>query len=110
MTHPEPQLPSVETRRPAPRRFGLPRPQLAPDTRVVVIGQAEDIHRALTHPAVEAGRFSVVGTYAIDVEEGLPDDARAGIEHRFESFGADALLFAGPVGPSASTCIVRNFR
>ena len=68
----------------------------------MVIGQAGDIHRALTHPAVETGRFSVVETHAIDVELGLADEARYGIEHRFETFGADALLFAGPVGPSAS--------
>lgn len=98
--------PSLSTAAPAlrtaRRRAVLADPQFAPETRVVVIGQAEDIHRALTHPAVEAGRFCVVDTHAIDVKVGLPDEARRGIEHRFETFGADALLFAGPVGPSAS--------
>ena len=68
----------------------------------MVIAQAGDIHRALTHPAVEAGRFEVVATHAIDIEVGLPEEARRGIEHCLETFGADALLFAGPVGPSAS--------
>jgi exopolysaccharide production protein ExoY len=86
----------------ARRRAVLADPQFAPETRVVVIGQAEDIHRALTHPAVEAGRFAVVETHAVDVEVGLADHARQGIERRLETFGADALLFAGPVGPSAS--------
>lgn len=98
--------PSLSTatpaRRAARRRAVLSDPQLAPETRVVVIGQAEDIHRALTHPAVEAGRFVVVEAHVVDVEVGLADVARRGIEHRMESFGADALLFAGPVGPSAS--------
>ncbi|MEK7239524.1 MAG: sugar transferase [Gemmatimonadota bacterium] len=98
--------PSLSTatpaRRAARRRAVLSDPQLAPETRVVVIGQAEDLHRALTHPAVEAGRFVVVEAHVLDVEVGLADHARRGIEHRLESFGADALLFAGTVGPSAS--------
>ena len=102
MPSPDPNHPTAEARRPALRRFALPKPQLAPETRVVVIGQAEDIHRALTHPAVEAGRFCVVETHAIDVKVGLADEARRGIERLFETFGADALLFAGPVGPSES--------
>src|SRR5450830_428884 len=102
MTSPDPNASTVDARRPALRLFASPKPQLAPETRVVVIGQAGDIHRALTHPAVEAGRFVVVETHAIDVEVGLADHARQGIERHLETFGADALLFAGPVGPSAS--------
>lgn len=70
---------------------------------MVVIGQSADIHRALTHPAVEAGRFSVVETHAVDVEEGLLDEARRRIERLVESGEADTLLLAGPIGPSAST-------
>ncbi len=88
---------------PTRRRALLADLRFAPEIRVVVIGQAEDLHRALTHPAVEAGRFVVVEAHALDVEIGLADHARRGIEHRLETFGADALLFAGPVGPSAST-------
>lgn len=91
--------PSLPTTR---RRTAAYDQQFTPETRVVVIGQAEDIHRALTHPAVEAGRFVVVEAHALDVEVGLADQARRGIERRLETFGADALLFAGPVGPSAS--------
>jgi lipopolysaccharide/colanic/teichoic acid biosynthesis glycosyltransferase len=39
----------------------------------------------------------------VDIEMGLRDEARQSIEQRLESFGADALLLAGPVGPTAST-------
>ena len=77
--------------------------QLAPDTRVVVLGQAADIHRALTHPAVESGRFIIVNTVDVDVEVGLPEQTRHSVEQRLETFGADALLLAGPVGPSVAT-------
>ena len=77
--------------------------QVAPDTRVVVIGQGADIHRALTHPAVESGRFVIVDAVDVDIEVGLRDQARQSIEKRLETFGADALLLAGPVGPSVAT-------
>jgi len=100
----DPTAPKATLARPfARRRVPLADSQLAPETRVVVIGQAGDLPRALMHPAVEAGRFVVVEAHALDVEVGLADHARRGIEHRLETFGADALLFAGPVGPSAST-------
>lgn len=78
---------------------GLP---FAPDTRIVVIGQGTDIHRALTHPAVESGRFAIVEAVDVNVELGLSDRDRREVELRLESFGADALLLAGPVGPSTS--------
>lgn len=77
--------------------------QVAPDTRVVVIGQGADIHRALTHPAVESGRFVIVDAVDVDIETGLRDEARQSIERSLETFGADALLLAGPVGPSVAT-------
>lgn len=77
--------------------------RIAPDTRVVVIGQGADIHRALTHPAVESGRFVIVDAVDVDIEVGLRDQARQSIEQRLESFGADALLLAGPVGPTTAT-------
>ena len=77
--------------------------QVAPDTRVIIIGQAADIHRALTHPAVESGRFVIVDAVDVDIEVGLRDQARQSIEQRLETFAADALLLAGPVGPSVAT-------
>lgn len=92
----KPARPLVRRRPPADSR-------IAPDTRVVVIGQGADIHRALTHPAVESGRFVIVDAVDVDIEVGLRDQARQSIEQRLETFGADALLLAGPVGPTAST-------
>jgi len=78
-------------------------PRIAPDSRVVVLGQGTDIHRVLAHPAVESGRFSIVDAFDIDVETGLSESNRQSVEQRFETFAADALLLAGPVGPSAAT-------
>lgn len=89
------------------KRTTLPRP-LAPasgeaaEARVVIIGAPSDLHRALTHPAIEAGRFVAVGTYPVDVEEGLGDTSRAEVEALFDQLSADGIVIAGPVGPSVS--------
>lgn len=91
------------TRRRALLRPARVAPQVTPDTRVIVIGQGSDIHRALTHPAVESGRFIIVDAIDVDIEVGLRDPARQAIELRLDAFGADALLLAGPVGPSVAT-------
>lgn len=96
-------IPTVSTVRRVFRRPVRVENELAPDSRVIVLGQGADIHRALTHPAVEAGRFVIVEVFDIEAETGLCDRDRQSIEHRFESFGADAVLLAGPVGPSVST-------
>lgn len=85
-------------------RRALPaQPRITPDTRVVVLGQGADIHRVLTHPAVESGRFVIVDAFDINVEVGLQECDRQSVEQRFETFGADALLLAGPIGSSAAT-------
>jgi lipopolysaccharide/colanic/teichoic acid biosynthesis glycosyltransferase len=73
------------------------------EARVVIIGQPSDLHRAVAHPAVESGRFSVVGAFAVDVHMGLTDDKRRIIEQHFDGLDADAIFLAGPVGPSVST-------
>jgi lipopolysaccharide/colanic/teichoic acid biosynthesis glycosyltransferase len=91
-----------------PARFGLRRPgrfrpfDEATEARVVLIGHGDDLHRALTHPAVESGRFSMVGAFAVNVESGLPADQRRAIEQLFDGLEADALFLAGPVGPSVT--------
>lgn len=85
------------------RRSWARTPKVAPDTRVVVLGQGADIHRVLAHPAVESGRFAVIEAFDIDIELGLSDELRQAVERRFETFSADALLLAGPVGPSVAT-------
>lgn len=84
------------------RRKALAARRVAPDTRVIVIGQAGDISRALTHPAVEAGRFVVTEMHVVDVEVGLLEEVRTDIEQLLGRFRADALLLAGPIGPSAA--------
>ncbi|MDP1858860.1 MAG: sugar transferase [Gemmatimonadaceae bacterium] len=72
------------------------------EARVVLIGHGDDLHRALTHPAVESGRFSMVGAFVVDIESGLPADQRRAIEQLFDGLEADALFLAGPVGPSVT--------
>lgn len=70
----------------------------AADARVVVLGAAADIHRALDHPAVASGRMAVVSSFAVDVETGLDDADREAVELLFDRIGADGILLAGPVG------------
>lgn len=70
---------------------------------MVVIGQPGDLHRAIAHPAVESGRFSIVSAFAVDVHSGLPDTKRHIIEQHFDSLDADAIFLAGPVGPSVAS-------
>jgi lipopolysaccharide/colanic/teichoic acid biosynthesis glycosyltransferase len=69
------------------------------EARVVVLGVAADLHRALTHPAVESGRFAIVSTVAIDVEAGLGAHDRDEIEGLFRTGAVTAILVAGPIGP-----------
>ena len=96
----EPATPDVASTRAvrAPGRSRLV-DQGAAEARVVVIGAAADLHRALTHPAVESGRFAIVSTVVVDVEAGLaPADFEA-VERLFDQIAVDGILLAGPVGP-----------
>lgn len=70
------------------------------EARVVVIGAAGDLHRALTHPAVESGRFVIATTVVVDVEAGLGQRAREQVERLFDQVAVDGILLAGPVGPA----------
>lgn len=104
MSNPESSPSNLASRRRAQRPLEhAPVPVDAPEARVVVIGQAADLHRALTHPAVESGRFSMVGAFAVDLQVGLPSEKKRIIEQHFDSLDADALFLAGPVSPSVST-------
>lgn len=94
--------PAGQTRRAKHAPRTLATHVLPPEAFVVVIGQSTDIHRALTHPAVESGRFSVVQTHLVDVEVGLHDESMRLIEQLIERGDADTLLLAGPIGPSGS--------
>jgi lipopolysaccharide/colanic/teichoic acid biosynthesis glycosyltransferase len=71
------------------------------ERRVLVIGAAEDLPRALAHPAVLNGRFTIVDSIGVDVEasdESSPalNDALA----KVRSGEVDTLLVAGEIGPS----------
>ena len=68
--------------------------------RVVVVGAPGDVPRALDHPAVGRGRLDVAAILAVDVES---EEGQHGIERLAElldAHEADAILVAGPVGPS----------
>ncbi len=58
------------------------------------------MHRALTHPAVESGRFAIVATIVVDIETGLESTAREEVERLFDQISVDGILLAGPVGAS----------
>ncbi len=94
-----PRVPSPRATRPAHRPRVVD--EGAADARVVVIGSADDLHRALTHPAVETGRFAIVTTVVVDVKAGLPAGDREGIERLFDQIAVDGILLAGPVGSGA---------
>ena len=95
------------TTQPSSKRRSLPG-HLAPasgenaNARVVIIGAPSDLHRALTHPAIEAGRFVAVAIYPVDVEQGLDELCRTEIEGLFDQIAADGIVLAGPVGPGVA--------
>jgi len=90
-----------ETRRPAVAPRSVPR---APEqrsaelNRVVVVGSASDIPRALAHPAVLARRLNVASVVAVDVESGGQDGARSAIAMALHEHTPRTILIAGPLG------------
>jgi len=69
--------------------------------RVVALGAPSDLPRALLHPAVVGGRFSVVESIALDIEDA--DGALAGLAEAAQLVRdgrVDALLVAGQIGPT----------
>jgi exopolysaccharide production protein ExoY len=67
--------------------------------RIVVVGTAEDIPRALQHPAAGDGRFEVVAALAIDVESTDKSTAPSTLATLIERHRAQTILVAGSVGP-----------
>lgn len=69
----------------------------------MIFGAAQDIPRALQHPAVVTGRLHVASVVAIDIDE-IDDDraenATSTLADLVRSQGAGAILIAGPVGAS----------
>jgi exopolysaccharide production protein ExoY len=75
------------------------RGQLVEDTngkRVVVIGAAADIPRALEHPAVSTGRFAVMSAIAVEPDDACQDVA--GLSTILRTTRATTVLIAGPLG------------
>ena len=69
--------------------------------RVVVIGSAGDLPRALAHPAVLAGRMVVAAAVAVEVDD---DEQAAAVGHlaaALQQHNAETILIAGPVGNRA---------
>jgi lipopolysaccharide/colanic/teichoic acid biosynthesis glycosyltransferase len=67
----------------------------------VALGAPSDLPRALLHPAVVGGRFSVVESIALDIEDA--DGALAGLAEAAQLVRdgrVDALLVAGQIGPT----------
>jgi len=73
--------------------------------RVVVIGAAADIPRALDHPAVAAGRLYVEAMLAIEVDADDAAEISASLSSLLREREVEAMLIAGSVGRSAMRVI-----
>lgn len=82
-------------RRPAPLGPG---PSGADGQRVVVVGSAADVPRALAHPAVLARRLNVASVVAIDIEADGQESARQLIYATLQQHAPRTILIAGPLG------------
>lgn len=68
--------------------------------RIVIVGAPGDVPRALAHPAVDRGAFTVGAVLAVDVES---DEGLRGLDRLAEllrTHEAEAVLVAGPIGAS----------
>jgi lipopolysaccharide/colanic/teichoic acid biosynthesis glycosyltransferase len=82
----------------APSR-GRSAPASTPERRVVVVGAAGDVPRALQHPAVVNGHFTVTAVIAVDVEHDTEQTTSVTTLNRLLSENAaNTILIAGPVG------------
>lgn len=69
--------------------------------RVVALGPPADLPRALLHPAVMSGRFQIVESIALDVENVESSLAAVGTVAEIVRLGrADTLLVTGEIGPT----------
>lgn len=73
--------------------------------RVVIVGAAEDLPRALQHPAVEGERFEVVAALALDFERDDHVRARETIAGILRDTRPETILVAGPVGAATMRAI-----
>ena len=89
----------AQSQRQTPARAGAaPAPSAR---RVVVIGSAGDLPRALTHPAVLAGRMVIAAALGVEVDDDEHAEGIGQLAATLEANSAEAILFAGPVGNRA---------
>lgn len=86
---------SAPLRRPTP---ASPTPVGSGQDRVVVVGTAADVPRALAHPAVLARRLNVASVVAVDIESDDQDTARGLIAAALKTHSPRTILVAGPLG------------
>jgi exopolysaccharide production protein ExoY len=102
----EPRFDSQRVRRPDSRSLQRSSPHPTPlaathGKPVVVVGVPSDIPRALEHPAIVAGTFSVVAVIAVDITDeaaGPSHEDVSRLEILMRSEAATTVLMAGPVG------------
>lgn len=81
----------------AKQRVGTPRHF----KRVIALGPPADLPRALLHPAVMSGRFAIVESIAIEVDDGdIALDAFADAAQLVRAGRANTFLVAGDIGPA----------
>src|SRR4051812_5788137 len=73
--------------------------------RIAVIGAAEDIPRALEHPAVANNRFIIEAMIAVDVERDEGGELFARLSELIQERDLQAMLITGPVGQRAMRVI-----
>jgi exopolysaccharide production protein ExoY len=81
---------------------GVPRDN---QRRILAVGAAADIPRALQHPAVASGELAVKAAFAIEVEHNVAAELSAQLSKLIREHNVDAMLLAGSVGHTAMRVI-----
>jgi len=92
---------SAPSRGSFPEPYRRPTPPEAERRHVVIVGSAEDVPRALAHPAVGEGRFEIAAVLAVDVEADDHDEGMTRLADLLRAHRARTILVAGPVGSGA---------
>jgi exopolysaccharide production protein ExoY len=101
----EPVLRSIPPLHDFTARQTGPRRKRFQQRRIIVVGSAQDVPRALEHPAVQAQRFVVDLILTIDAEADQPADISSRLSEPLRQGGIEAMLIAGPVGGAAMRVI-----
>lgn len=74
--------------------------------RAVVVGLAQDIPRALEHPAMSAGRgFEVSGVVTVTPDDEAVRDHADALHHLLSEHKAGIVMVAGPLGPETMRAV-----